>query len=408
MKTILATAYAVNPYKGSEDGMGWNFILQIARFNKIIAITRSNNRTNIERYMLEFPNELYRQISFYYFDLPYWMRFWKKGSRGALLYFWLWQRAIPNYVQKQKLNYDIVHNLNFHNDWTPSYLWKLKKPFVWGPIGHHPSIPFSYLKNTSLINIAKDRLSWLVKNLFWLLSLDLKRTIAYSNHILCMNSQVASYLRLKPHAYSVVPSVATEDFGYALNHYQNKFSLLSIGRFVPLKGFDLTLTSFAKFITRLPENDRDKCELILVGSGPDKNKYEQIAQQQRISKYVRLIDWMDRSQLVQLYYQSSAFIFPSHEGAGMVVAEALSFGLPVICLENSGPGEFVDESCGIRVPINNFEKTVEELANAIDQLFSKPHQRTKLSNGARARFETHFDWNIRGEQLQHIYKSLSV
>jgi glycosyltransferase involved in cell wall biosynthesis len=408
MKIILATAYAVNPYKGSEDGMGWNFILQIARFNKIIAITRKNNRANIERYMLEFPNDLYHQISFYYFDLPYWMRFWKKGSRGALLYFWLWQRAIPNYVQKKKLTYDVVHNLNFHNDWTPSYLWKLKKPFVWGPIGHHPFIPFCYLKNSSLIDITKDRLSWLVKNLFWNLSFDLKKTIAHSNHILCMNSQVASHLHLKPHKYSVVPSVATEDLVYSRNHDQNKFSLLSVGRFIPLKGFDLTLLSFAHFINGLPENDRGKCELILVGSGPDKKKYEQIAQQNGISKYVRFIEWMDRSHLVQLYCQSSAFIFPSHEGAGMVVAEALSFGLPIICLENSGPGEFVDEHCGIRISVSNFENTIEELRNAIGQLFSKPHHRMKLSSGARKRFETHFNWNIRGEQLQYIYKTLSI
>ena len=39
-KTILATAYAINPYKGSEDGMGWNFVLQIAKFNRVIALTR--------------------------------------------------------------------------------------------------------------------------------------------------------------------------------------------------------------------------------------------------------------------------------------------------------------------------------------------------------------------------------
>ena len=80
-KTILATAYAMNPYKGSEDGMGWNFVCQIARFNQIIAITRENNRASVERYMAEHPSELYNNIQFYYFDLPYWLRFWKKGSR---------------------------------------------------------------------------------------------------------------------------------------------------------------------------------------------------------------------------------------------------------------------------------------------------------------------------------------
>jgi hypothetical protein len=58
MKTILATAYAVNPYKGSEDGMGWNMILQIARFQKVIAVTRENNEPKIAQYMKENPSKL--------------------------------------------------------------------------------------------------------------------------------------------------------------------------------------------------------------------------------------------------------------------------------------------------------------------------------------------------------------
>jgi len=77
-KTILATCYAVNPFKGSEDGMGWNFVYQIARFNKVIAITRENNREAIEKFMVQNPDNVYNNITYLYFDLPYWMRFWKK------------------------------------------------------------------------------------------------------------------------------------------------------------------------------------------------------------------------------------------------------------------------------------------------------------------------------------------
>ena len=68
-KTILASTYAVNPYKGSEDAMGWNFVMQIARFNKVIAITRENNQENIEKYMLENPKEEYKNIKFLFYNL---------------------------------------------------------------------------------------------------------------------------------------------------------------------------------------------------------------------------------------------------------------------------------------------------------------------------------------------------
>ena len=64
--TVLLSAYAVNPYHGSEDGMGWNFIMQIARFNKVIAVTRENTRKDIERYMNEHTSNCYGNIQFVY------------------------------------------------------------------------------------------------------------------------------------------------------------------------------------------------------------------------------------------------------------------------------------------------------------------------------------------------------
>jgi glycosyltransferase involved in cell wall biosynthesis len=407
-KTILATAYAVNPYKGSEDGMGWNFVLQIARFNNVIAITRQNNRPHIEKYILKFPNELYQNITFLYYDLPYWMRFWKKGSRGAMLYFWMWQRAMPIFVKGQKLSFDIVHNINFHNDWTPSYLWKLNKPFVWGPIGHHPPIPSNFLKFYSKSYWLKDRLALLIKKFFWNWSPALKRAIRHSNHILCMNSDVSKVLNLKQKSYCIMPSVATEDFGCQAIKTKNKFTLISAGRLVPLKGFDLTVLAFAHFMERLPSSEKQLCELVIVGSGPEKKYLEELADQHGIQPYVHFIEWIERKSLLKLYQQSSAFIFPSHEGAGMVVAEALSFGLPVVCLDNSGPGEFVDKHSGISIRANNVEEACEGLSLAILKLYENPTHLSDLSLGARKRFTDYFHWDRRGDQLQQVYMNVSL
>ena len=122
MKRVVATAYAINPFKGSEDAMGWNFVMQIARFHQVYAITRENNRTHIEQYMQMNPDSRYQNINFLYFDLPYWMRFWKKGGRGAMLYYLMWQRGVVGFIRQQNIEFDLVHNLNFHNDWTPSFL----------------------------------------------------------------------------------------------------------------------------------------------------------------------------------------------------------------------------------------------------------------------------------------------
>ncbi|MCS4302434.1 glycosyltransferase family 4 protein [Chryseobacterium sp. BIGb0232] len=406
-QTILATCYAVNPYKGSEDAMGWNFVYQIARFRNVIAITRENNRPHIEKFMSENPDSVYKNIQFLYFDLPYWMRFWKKGSRGAMLYYYLWQKGIISFIKKQNLNFDIVHNVNFHNDWTPSFLWELKKPMVWGPVGHHPLIPEQYLKDYSKKYLIKDRLTWIVKNFFWKFSPSLKKTAKYSNHIWCMNSGVPEKLKINENQYSIYPSVASEDF-YVKNEILPKsdFTAISVGRFVPLKGFDLTIRSFTTFFNQLSEKDKSICKLVLVGTGEQKNFYEDLIKQNNMQNYIEIIEWIDRRELMKLYDRSSVFLFPSHEGAGMVVPEALSFGLPVVCLKNEGPGEFINHKCGFTVPQQEYSETVNGLSTALFRLFSEKNLFKEMSIGARNLYMERFSWEKRGEHLNQIYNKL--
>ena len=406
MKTILATAYAVNPYKGSEDGMGWNALYQIARFNKVIAITRENNRPHIEKYMSENPDTVYLNMQFLYFDLPRWMRFWKKKSRGAMLYYWMWQKAMPGFILKQEIEFDIAHNLNFHNDWTPSYLYKLNAPFVWGPIGHHPRIPSQYLRPYNKKYFLKDRFTWMIKELFWNFSMGLHKSINKAEHILCMNRSVPQVIAIDEKKYSVIPSVATDDFGINTNKKNDSFKLISAGRLVPLKGFDLSISAFANFMSKRTEVEKDNCELLIVGSGPEEGFLKNLAKEKGVEKHVRFIDWIERKQLMELYKNVTTFLFPSHEGAGMVVAEALSFGLPVICLDNCGPGEFVDEGCGIAVPEQDYKSTVNELSHGISKLYLNPQLLNQMSQNARHRFNQYFHWDRRGEQFQAIYQKL--
>lgn len=406
MKTILATAYAINPYKGSEDGMGWNFVLQIARFNKVIAVTRENNRPAIEKYMSENEDPLYQNISFVYFDLPYWMRFWKKGGRGAMLYYLMWQKGVVSYIKKQDIHYDIVHNLNFHNDWTPSYLWQLEKPFVWGPVGHHPLIPKQYLMPFGKSHYLKDRATWAVKKFFWHVNPALKQTVRKADHIWCMNHSVKDVLDLRGKDYSVMPSVATQDFGLDPFVRDEMFRVISAGRFVPLKGFDLTIRAFAAFLKGLSAEKRLKTELVLVGSGPEEERLKTIISELGIKDRVRIIHWIQRNELMELFRKSSAFLFPSHEGAGMVVAEALSFGLPVVCLDNCGPGEFINKDCGLKVPEGRYDDTVKGLAGHLSTLLSDTKTYEALSIGARQKFLSAFHWDRRGETLRDVYSRL--
>jgi glycosyltransferase involved in cell wall biosynthesis len=91
----------------------------------------------------------------------------------------------------------------------------------------------------------------------------------------------------------------------------------------------------------------------------------------------------------------------------MVVAEALSFALPVICLDNYGPGEFMTSECGITVREQKYNDTVDGLAIALLNLYNNPKKHAAMRKAARKHFLDTFHWDKRGEWLSKIYNDIA-
>ena len=414
MPTILVTAYAVNPYKGSEDGTGWNMIAQIAKQQNVVAITRENNQEDIEKFLKE--NQIIQadNLRFEYFDLPYWLRFWKKGGRGALLYFYLWQVGLVFFILKKKIQFDIAHHLNFHNDWTPSFLWLLGKPLVWGPIGHHPPTPKTYLMTSAGKKAyLLDQLKWNVKKFFWKLDPFLKITKWKAQKIISINSSVADCLRLDLQKEVRLPAVAADIPKINDNHSNNytklrkrKFNVLSVGRFVPLKGFDITIKSFGHFYHTQEAAVQKELQLTLIGKGPQKSALKKLVVSLRLQEVVQFIEWMPKSELQDYFHSAALFLFPSHEGAGMVIPEALSYNLPILCFDNVGPGELMDNSCGFKVPYTTPAESVLKFSTYLDLLFHSKEKRFTLSQGAGTYFKNNLTWAKKGIILSEVYRDI--
>jgi glycosyltransferase involved in cell wall biosynthesis len=138
---VLLSAYACEPGKGSEPGVGWHWATELAHLgHEVVVITRSNNRVSIEKTLANAPIP---GLHFHYYDLPSWGRWWKRGPRGVELYYWLWQ--IGAYRQAKLLikrtQFDLVHHLTFGMFRQPSLMGHLGLPFVVGPIGGGETTP---------------------------------------------------------------------------------------------------------------------------------------------------------------------------------------------------------------------------------------------------------------------------
>jgi len=407
MKTILTTAYAINPYKGSEDGMGWNHILQIAKTSKVIAITRKNNLEMIHKYVEEHQlKDL--NVSFHGYDLPYWMRFWKRGQSGSTPYFYLWQFFMPLFILWKGFRFDVAHNLNFHTDWIPTFLWVFRKPVVWGPVGHHPKIPSGYYhyKNSTLTVRLKNQVIWAIKKLFWTFDPFFYLAKWNADVILCFSPEVSKQMNVKESKVEYMYSVGSEEVPFE-EKKKDKFRILSVGRLVPLKGFDITVRSFHAFLNKLATEDKNKVELVIVGKGEMYQKLTDYVKSNELDNHIKVIDWMDREELKEYYKSSSLFFFPSHEGAGMVVPEAFSFGVPTLCFDNCGPGTFVNPSCGVKIPYSNYNNSIAGFATELETLFNNPELTKQLGKGARKEFTEKFVWSIKSKRFKSIYNRIT-
>jgi glycosyltransferase involved in cell wall biosynthesis len=126
-------------------------------------------------------------------------------------------------------------------------------------------------------------------------------------------------------------------------------------------------------------------QLQLAGDGPLKQHLQKQAEAMGIAPQVQLLGPLPREQLLALYGQCDLFFFPSlHDSSGNVVLEALSRGLPVVCLDLGGPKHYVNADCGVVVATaKRTQVQVEQaFADAIAQLIGDHARLARMSEHA--------------------------
>jgi glycosyltransferase involved in cell wall biosynthesis len=405
-RKVLVAAYACEPGVGSEPGVGWNMCQAISQANEVWVITRANNREKIEQELACAPNPA---LHFVYVDLPRWARFWKRGQRGIRTYYYLWQFAAWRAARRlcRTVRFDLAHHVTFVNDWLFTFLAFLPVPFVWGPIGSHPAVPSELSSGWSAL--TSDRLRKYFQGLVRAIDPCFAIAAVRASLIVGIDHSVANRFPLsmlgreKFVAHPAIGVEAMPENAEALGRPTEECRVLSMGRLVPLKGFHLTIRAFARFARSHP-----KAVLVIVGKGPQRAALEELARTLDVGDRVQFVDWLPRSLALKEMEKAHLFLFPSFEGGGMVVLEALAHGLPVVCLDYGGPGEMVSDECGRVIAIGgNPEDTVRNLAEALKEVCQSPREYARLRSHARKRVAEHYLWNNRWKTVQEWYRFCS-
>ncbi len=403
---VLISAYACEPGMGSDPGVGWNWVRQIARFHEVWVMTRANNRGAIENSLerASLPN-----VHWIYLDLPRWARFWKKGERGVRLYYYLWQLRAYFIAKKlhREIGFELVHHVTLVNYWMPSFLALLPVPFVWGPVGGGESAPRAFWRSFSPRGKLYEVLRELARNLGQLdpfVRLTARRaafTLVTTHdtenrvrHIGCRRVAVFSEAGLSTEEIEHLGMTPTRQFG--------TFRFLSMGRLLHWKGFELGLRAFARFQSRFPET-----QYWIIGDGPEKKRLEDLTKELGVANSVTFWGTLPRSEALERLARSDVLLHPSlHDSGGWVCLEAMASRRPVICLDLGGPALQVTNDTGIKVPAVSPDQVVSDMVEAMESLALDALRRGRLSQGGRQRVDNCFAWNKKGEWIARLYEEV--
>ncbi len=91
-KTILVSAYSCEPNRGSEPGVGWDYVSEMSKSYKLIVLTRDDKKKELE-------NEKLANVEFHYIKLPF---FKKKSKYGFMALFSLLPMASMGFFLCEK------------------------------------------------------------------------------------------------------------------------------------------------------------------------------------------------------------------------------------------------------------------------------------------------------------------
>lgn len=401
---ILISAYACGPNRGSEPGMGWNFVTELSKHHNVHVITEQYEfKASIEAYAAQ--NENVTNINFHYIPVikknflrkiwpPSYYWFYKKWQKEAF------KLAVDLDTQ---FNFDIVHQLNMVGYREPGYLWKIKKPFVWGPIGGLENSPWSFLPSLGFKGFVFYTFRNFINYMQRLFSARPRYAVKRENMALVSatknNALIAKSIWSKESTIisEVGQSIGNGEQTNMPRIGNDPIKIVWSGVHTPRKNLPLLLKAL--------KNISIPYELHVVGEGEMTSSWKEKAIKYGINTII-WHGWVQKERAMQIMSEGHVFVLTSiSDLTATVTLEALSLGLPIICLDHCGFTDVVTDQCGIKITVENPKAAALELENAIVKLYNNEAFRCRLSTGAKIR-AAKYTWEEKIDKLTNIYNQL--
>lgn len=178
--------------------------------------------------------------------------------------------------------------------------------------------------------------------------------------------------------------------------------VVSVGRFIPKKGFDTLIRAFAAVATEFT------ADLDLVGDGPETESMRRLADDLGITARVRFRGALSHHDTLDLISRAKIFALPcrvaddgDRDAMPTVIIEAMLRATPVISTRVGGIPEMVDDAVGRIVEPDDVDAT----ATALRELLADSEQARRLGRTARERARERFSVERQAGRLLALLSS---
>ncbi len=173
--------------------------------------------------------------------------------------------------------------------------------------------------------------------------------------------------------------------------------ILSYGRFVPEKGFDILLKAFKSLLDSGVE-----AELVLGGDGPDDNKLRTLCRNLKLDHHLIYKGWIDDIQ--KELDEASLFVLSSrHETFGLVMLEAMARGVPIVTTRSQGPEQILSDQTAFFAEI----ESVKSLSAAMQEAAENPGLAIEKAEAALDLYRTTYREDVVLPQMEDLYRQIA-
>lgn len=271
------------------------------------------------------------------------------------------------------------------------------------------NIPFVVTPRGSLMldDINKTVIKTIKKNIYWTMCLKKYLKDAAGFHVTALNEYrdlerigIVSEAANVPNGVNVTEMskhVKQDILYFRFPELKNKRFLLFLSRIAPKKGVKMLAQAWVHLEEQFPD-----WNLLIVG--PDSNGYWSEIDSILKAKSARRVtycSYLSGDERIAAFQMADAFVLPTFwENFGIVVAESLMAGTPVLTTTKTPWEELVDQGCGWVI-----EPRLEDLINKLDEILRLDKSRLK-EMGAKGReyVAKNYDWQNLAQDMRRYYE----